>query len=197
MKKIHDGDDYDLKPISPQEMMLYASLACDRKIFLNQNVTKASASVISSFMYYYDSIDGDTPIELYIHSNGGDVDGFFNIYDTMCSINAPVHTICMGKAYSAGAFLLCSGASGYRSAFESSDIMIHGIQCAFPVTKEQEDSMEYLDFLNKKNVAIMSIVAKKTGKNIKQVLSDCSRDLFLTPKEALKYGLIDNIISGR
>lgn len=191
MKKIHSNE---VQMENPKRAMTYAVLSKERKIFLKENVTKESAAAICAMLWYYDNEDKEKDITLYIHSNGGDVAGFFQIYDTMQLIKAPVATVCMGKAYSAGAFLLCAGQKGKRKAHKNSDVMIHGIQCVFPTDPEEMVSTEYLSFLNKKNVSIMQIVAKQTGKPLKKVLDDCSRDLFLTAKEALKYGIIDEII---
>lgn len=189
-KKIHQ----DIPVMeNPSHAKTYAQLSKNRSIFLKENVTKDSAAIICALLYHYAAQDPDENINLYIHSNGGDVDGFFQIYDTMQLISAPVSTICLGKAYSAGAFLLCSG-TGTRSAFKHSDIMIHGIQCTFPNAPEEKYSMDYLSFLNKKNVDIMQIVSDKTGIVLEDVILDCSRDLFLTAEEALNYGIIDEII---
>ena len=172
----------------------YIFLAKDRIIFLKENITKEVAAELSALLLYYDN-ECQSDIGIYMHCNGGDADGLVNIYDVIQMIKSPVQTICIGKAYSAAAVLLAAGTPGRRFAFKNSKIMIHGIQCVFPVPgHDQINSKNYLRFLNKNNDNIMKMLAKHTGHTLSQIKEDCKRDLYLSAKEALDYGIIDNII---
>lgn len=173
----------------------YIRLAKDRMIFLSEDVTKESAAELSALLLYYDNEDNDQPISLYINSDGGDANGLANIYDVMQIINAPIKTICLGKAYSAAAILLAAGTPGERYAFKNSEVMIHGIQCAFPILgHDQIDSKKYLEYLQKHNDSIMAILAHHTGYTLSKVKEDCTQDVWMSAKQALDYGIIDHII---
>jgi len=173
----------------------YVFLAKDRAIFLKENITKDVASELSALLLYYDNMDPEEDINLYIHSNGGDGDSLVQIYDIIHMIRAPVKTICIGKAFSAAAILLAAGSKGKRYAFKNSKIMIHGIQFIFPIPgDDQINSKNYFDFAKKNNDKLMKMLAEDTGNTLEKILEDCKRDLFLEPKEALKYGIIDHII---
>lgn len=172
----------------------YVFLARDRIIFLKENVTKEVAAELSALLLYYDNESQDD-IALYLYCSGGDADGLINIYDVMQMIKAPVQTICLGKAYSAAAILLAAGTKGKRFAFPNSKVMIHGMQCNFPIPgQDQVNSKNYLEFLNKNNDNIMKILAKHTGHDLQKIKKDCERDLYLSAKEAKDYGIIDHIV---
>jgi ATP-dependent Clp protease, protease subunit len=172
----------------------YVFLARDRIIFLKENVTKEVAAELSALLLYYDNESQDD-IGLYLHCNGGDADGLINIYDVIQMIRAPVQTICLGKAYSAAAILLASGTKGKRFAFKNSKIMIHGMQCNFPIPgHDQVNSKNYLQFLNKNNDNIMKMLAHHTGHTLHKIKEDCKRDLYMSAKEAKDYGIIDHIV---
>lgn len=172
----------------------YVKLAKNRIIFLSENVTKESAAQLSALLLYYDNEDHNEPIKLFLNSNGGDASGLSNIYDVMHMIKAPVHTICMGKCYSAGAVLLAAGQKGNRYAFKNSKIMIHGIQAAFPIPgHDAVNSKNYYNFLQDNNDNIMKILAKHTGHELADIKSDCLRDVWLDAKQAVDYGIIDSI----
>ena len=182
-------------PQMSKYMETYIRLASDRVMFLSENVTKDVASQISALLLYYDNTEPGVDIYMYIHCNGGDAAGLANIYDVMTMIKSPIRTVCMGKAYSAGAILLAAGTKGKRYAFKNSSIMIHGMQCLFPIAgQDQCNAKNYYEFLKNNNDGILKILAKHTGKTLNQIRQDCSRDLFLNSKQALEYGLIDAIL---
>ncbi len=192
--KLCDSDKIiDIKPSRYESS--YVFLAKDRVIFLKEDITKEVASELSALLLYYDNMDPEEDIDLYIHCNGGDGDSLVQIYDIFHMIRAPVKTICIGKAFSAGAILLAAGAKGKRYAYKNSKIMIHGIQFVFPIPgDDQVNSKNYFDFAKKNNNKLMKMLAEDTGNSLEKILEDCKRDLFLEPKEALKYGIIDHII---
>lgn len=173
----------------------YVKLASERIIFLSENLTKEVASDISALLLYYDAMDSDKDIYLYIHCNGGDAAGLLNIYDVMQMIKAPISTVCIGKAYSAGAILLAAGTKGKRLAFKNSSIMMHGMQCMFPLLgHDTKNSKTYYDFLKNSNDNVLKIISKHTEVPLEKIREDCSRDLFLDAKQAIQYGVIDHIL---
>ncbi len=174
----------------------YIKLAKNRVIFLNEDITKETSASISALLLYFDHLDPTKDINLLINSNGGDASALGAIYDAMQMIDAPVKTVCMGKCYSAAAILLATGSSGKRLALKNSQIMIHGLQCAFPLMGENDDAKSklYFDFLRKSNTAIMKIMAKHVGKPAQEIEKDCLRDFYLTAEQALNYGIIDKIL---
>lgn len=174
----------------------YIKLTKSRSIFLSEDVTQESAAQISALLLYYDHESHDDCISIYINSNGGDASGLANIYDVMQLITAPIKTICLGKAYSAGAVVLAAGSKGERYALKSSKIMIHGIQFGFPLPGQDIiNSKNYYDFVKDNNDNIMKILADHTGHTLAKLKEDCKQDLWMDAKQALDYGIIDGILS--
>jgi ATP-dependent Clp protease protease subunit len=174
----------------------YVKLSKDRVIFLSEIFTKETSSAISALLLNYDHENTENDVSIYIHSSGGDGASLTNIYDVMQMISAPVKTVCIGKCYSAGAILLASGTKGKRFIFKHGRVMIHGLQCAFPLATDtdQVGSDNYYNFLNKYNHRILSLLAKHTGQPIDKIKKDCERDMYFDAKGALAYGLVDHII---
>lgn len=173
----------------------YIKLSRERQIFFSEDVCKENAAQLAALLLYYDNLDHDKEITLYIHSNGGDASGLVNIYDVMQMISAPVKTVCIGKCYSAGAVMLASGTKGLRYAFKSSKIMIHGVQFGFPLPGQDIiTSKNYYQFLKENNDIIMKILANHTGNSLEKLKDDCREDVWLDAKQALEYGIIDHII---
>jgi ATP-dependent Clp protease, protease subunit len=172
----------------------FVELANDRLIFLTEDFTKQTASEMTALLLHYNQQDPTEEIYIYIHSSGGDAAAMLNIIDIIDMIDAPVNTVCMGKAYSAGAFLLMSGAK--RIAFPHSEILLHGAQVVFPVPGKETalDSVDYGKFLHAYDDKVMRILSKASGRPLKEVKKDCEVDLFLDAKQALAYGVIDTII---
>lgn len=173
----------------------YIKLSKARFIFITENFTKEMAAAITALLIHYDHEAQDEDITIYINSDGGDAAALTNIYDVVKMITAPVSTVCFGKAYSAGAFLLCAGAKGKRYALEHTEIMLHSVQTIMPAFGSEHpiDSKNYLEFLNDTNDGIMKILADNTGHTLEKVKKDCERDFYLTAKEAQVYGLIDKV----
>lgn len=172
----------------------YSRLSKERVIFLAEDVTKTVAAQMSALLLYYNSVSKDE-VTLYINSYGGDSAGLINIYDVMQMLDAPIKTICVGKACSASAVLLASGEPGKRYALKNSQIMIHGIQCGFPLLgHDVVNSKNYYEFLKDHNDTIMKIMAKHSGQTLKKIKEDCKEDIWMSAKQALDYGLIDKIL---
>jgi ATP-dependent Clp protease protease subunit len=171
----------------------YVKLAKHRIIFVPEDVTDTMAAELSAMLLYFDNEDHESKIEMYIHSNGGQVSGLANIYDVMQMIKAPIKTVCIGKCYSAAAVLLAAGSKGERYAFKHSSIMIHGVQFVIPVS-DITNSQNYYDFVSSNNDNIMKILAHHTGHSLEKVKADCKEDVWMDAKKALDYGIIDQII---
>lgn len=171
---------------------LYSRLLNDRIIFINGEIDDNMASIVVSELLYLDSLNHNE-IYLYINSPGGSITSGMAIYDTMNYIKSDVKTICVGLAASMGAFLLANGTIGKRCSLPNSEIMIHqplgGTQGqATDIKIAAERILKIRDKLNK-------ILSKATNKDIKIIERDTERDNFMDPKDALKYGLIDEIIN--
>jgi ATP-dependent Clp protease, protease subunit len=173
----------------------YIKLAKDRKIFLNEEIDKENASDLAAWLLYYDHLDPEDPITIYIHSPGGQTAGLIHIYDVMQFIKAPIRTICMGRAASAAAVILAAGTKGERYACRNSEIMIHGVQGVFPIPgMDIKNNKNFFDFFKNHNDDVMKMLARHTGKPLTQVREDCSEDYYMTAQAAKKYGIIDEII---
>lgn len=171
---------------------IFSRLLKERIIFLGEEVTDASASLIVAQLLFLEAEDPDKDICLYINSPGGSVSAGMAIYDTMQYIKPHVSTICIGMAASMGAFLLAAGEKGKRFALPNSTIMIHqplgGAQGqASDIKIHAEHILKIKDKLNK-------ILSERTGKPLAELEKDTDRDNFLSAKEALDYGLIDGIM---
>lgn len=174
---------------------IYSRLLEDRIIFLTGEVTTELANTIIAQMLYLEGKDSSKDICLYINSQGGVVDAGLAILDTMNYIKCNVSTICVGLAASMSAVLLSAGEKGKRYALPHSRIMIHqplgGVQGqAVDIKIQAEQILKLKDSLNK-------ILSNATGKTPNEIEKDTNRDYYLTSEEALKYGLIDKILSKR
>lgn len=174
----------------------YIKLSKNRTIFLTEDVSKEIAAELSALLLYYNNLNPEAPITLYLNSNGGDSAGLTNVYDVMQLITAPVRTICLGQCYSAAAIILATGTKGQRYACKSSKIMIHGVQFAFPLPgQDMINSKNYYQFVKENNDNIMKILAIHTNHPLEKVKEDCKEDYYMDASKALAYGIIDHIIS--
>ncbi|MHA9737371.1 ATP-dependent Clp protease proteolytic subunit [Robinsoniella peoriensis] len=175
---------------------IYSRLLNDRIIFLGEEVTDASASLITSQLLYLEGQDPNKDIQLYINSPGGSVSAGFAIYDTMNYIKCDVSTICIGLAASFGAFLLAGGAKGKRFALPNSEIMIH--QPSSGGIKGQTSDIKILsDYMQNSKRRLNRILAENTGHNIDEIEHDTDRDNFMSAEKAKDYGIIDHVYVSR
>lgn len=170
---------------------IYSRLLKERIIFLGEEVTDVSASLIVSQLLFLEAEDPEKDISLYINSPGGSVTAGMAIYDTMNFIKCDVSTICMGMAASMGSFLLSGGAKGKRMALPNAEIMIHqpmgGAQGqATEIQIAAEHILQTKKHLNR-------ILSENTGKPLEVIERDTDRDNWLTAEEAVEYGLIDAV----
>ncbi|MCH5184986.1 MAG: ATP-dependent Clp endopeptidase proteolytic subunit ClpP [Oscillospiraceae bacterium] len=171
---------------------IYSRLLKDRIIFLGEEVTDVSASLIVAQMLFLESEDPDKDIQLYINSPGGSVTAGMAIYDTMQYVKCDVSTICIGMAASMGAFLLTAGAKGKRFALPNSEIMIH--QPLGGVRGQATDIEIHTKRLMAMKEKLNTILSERTGQTLDKIKEDTERDNFFTADEAREYGLIDEVI---
>ena len=171
---------------------IYSRLLRERIIFLGEPVTSESANRVVAQLLFLEAEDPEKDIFLYINSPGGSVYDGLGIFDTMQHIKPDVQTVCVGLAASMGAFLLCAGAQGKRSSLTHSRIMIHqplgGARGQASDIRIQADEILYL----KKK--LNQELADRTGQPLSRIEEDTDRDFFMSPAEAVEYGLIDKVI---
>ena len=172
---------------------IYSRLLKDRIIFLGDEVSDVSASLIVAQLLFLESEDPDKDINLYINSPGGSVTAGMAIYDTMQYVKCDVATLCVGMAASMGAFLLAGGAKGKRAAMPNAEIMIH--QPSGGARGQATDIQIHAERIIQMKQKLNQIMADNTGQPLEKVAEDSERDRFMTSQEALDYGLIDKIIS--
>jgi ATP-dependent Clp protease, protease subunit len=174
---------------------IYSRLLKERIIFLGEEVTDVSASLIVSQLLFLEAEDPGKDISLYINSPGGSVTAGMAIYDTMQFIKSDVSTICMGMAASMGAFLLAGGAKGKRYALPNAEVMIH--QPSGGARGQATDIKIVADNILRTKKKLNEILAQNTGKPVEIIEVDTERDNYMTAEEAKEYGLIDSIITSR
>ena len=172
---------------------IYSRLLKDRIIFLGEEVTDASASVIVAQLLFLEAEDPEKDIHLYINSPGGSVTAGMAIYDTMQYIKCDIETICIGMAASMGAFLLAGGTKGKRFALPNAEIMIHQpLGGAQGQATEIEIAAKHILQTKEK---LNRMLAENCGKPYEVVAADTERDNWKSAEEAKEYGLIDQVIA--
>ena len=174
---------------------IYSRLLRERIVFLGEPVTSDSANRIVAQLLFLEADDPDKDIFLYINSPGGSVYDGLGIFDTMQHVKPDIHTVCVGLAASMGAFLLCAGANGKRSSLLHSRIMIHqplgGTRGQASDIRIQADEILFIkDKLNQE-------LSNRTGQPIDRIREDTDRDFYMSPSEAVEYGIIDNVFNKR
>lgn len=174
---------------------IYSRLLKERIIFLGEEVTDVSASLIVAQLLFLESEDSSKDIHMYINSPGGSVTAGMAIYDTMNYIKCDVSTMCIGMAASMGAFLLAGGVKGKRLALPNAEVMIHQ-----PSGGAQGQATEIQIVANKilqTKKKLNEILAANTGQPYEIIERDTDRDNYMTAQEALSYGIIDRVITSR
>ena len=175
---------------------IYSRLLEDRIIFLADQVTDATASLVVAQLLYLEAKDPDKDIQLYIDSPGGSITAGMAIYDTMQYIKCDVSTICIGMAASMGAFLLAAGEKGKRFALPNSEVMIHQpLIAGGGLSGQTTDIKIYTDHLVNTKKKMNEILAERTGQTYEKLCEDTERDNFMSAAEAKEYGLIDEVIA--
>ena len=174
---------------------IYSRLLKDRIIFLGTGVDDNVANAIIAQMLFLESDEPDQDIYLYVNSPGGQVSSGMAIYDTMQYIKPDVQTICIGQAASMGALLLAAGANGKRFSLPHARIMIHQPSGGFQ--GQHTDIEIQAKEISRIREILDGILATHSGQDPKKVRKDTERDHYMTGEEALKYGLIDKLITKR
>ena len=172
---------------------IYSRLLKERIIFLGEEVTDASASVVIAQLLFLEGEDPEKDIHLYINSPGGSVTAGMAIYDTMQYIKCDVSTICIGMAASMGSFLLAGGAKGKRFALPNSEIMIH--QPSGGARGQATEIKIVAEHILKTRQKLNQILANNTGQTLERIEIDTERDNFMSAEEAKEYGLVDQVIT--
>ena len=172
---------------------IYSRLLKDRIIFLGEPIDDRVANIVIAQLLFLDAESKDKDIKFYLNTPGGSVSAGLAIYDTMQYIKSDVSTICVGMAASMGALLLAAGSKGKRFALTNSEILIHQVMSgtegqASDIKIRAEHILQTKEKMNK-------LLAKHTGKKFTQIEKDTDRDNFMTAAEAVKYGLIDRVIT--
>lgn len=171
---------------------IYSRLLKDRIILLGTPVDDTIANLIVAQLLYLQSEDPKKDIDLYINSPGGSITAGLAIYDTMQILSCDIKTYCIGQAASMGAVLLAAGAPGKRFSLPNARIMIHqpwgGSEgTAADVHIQAQEILRMRSMLN-------GILSKHTGKTLKKIEADTDRDHFMSPEEAVKYGLVNSVV---
>ena len=174
---------------------IFSRLLRERIVFLGTQVDEHSANLIVAQLLFLEAEDPDKDIHLYVNSPGGDAYAGFAIYDAMQFVKPDVATYCIGMAMSAGALVLASGAAGKRFVLPNSKVMIHQGRASSSGQPAdiQIAAREILALTHK----YAEIIARHSGKDVAQVMHDIDRDRFLSPEEAVEYGLADGVLASR
>lgn len=173
---------------------IYSKLAEERIFFIGDMITQEVANRLVAHLIFLDKKSPTEEITVVINSCGSDVqEGLLPIYDAFQVVRAPIKTICIGQAYSGAAILLAAGTKGRRFAYADADVMIHTVQVA-EISGTQSQLEDESRRTKRLNGSLMELIARHTGQSLRKVKRDCSEDKYMTAKEALEYGIIDEII---
>ena len=174
---------------------IYSRLLKERVIFLTGPIEDIGANLVVAQLLFLEAENPDKDISLYLNSPGGSVTSGLSIYDTMQFIKPDVSTLCVGQAASMGAVLLAGGAKGKRHALPTSRVLIHQVMGGFQgqASDIEIHAQEILSIKEKLN----NILATHTGQKIDKITEDSDRDNFMSPEEAVEYGLIDSVMETR
>ena len=174
---------------------IYSRLLRERIVFLGQEVNDDIANLIAAQLLHLDAQDPGRDISLYVNSPGGSAYAGMAIYDAMQYVQSDVSTVCLGMGMSAAAMILSGGAPGKRFALPNAKIMIHQGSAGYRGTPAdiQIAAREVLSMTRR----MAEIIARHTNQDVEQVMKDIDRDRFMTPEEAVEYGIVDAIMENR
>ena len=171
---------------------IYSRLLRERIIFLNGEVNDAISGLICAQLLFLEAENPKKPISFYINSPGGVVTSGFAMYDAMRHIRAPVHTLCMGAAYSMGSFLLMAGEPGCRAALPNADIMVHQPSGGF--RGQVSDIAIHARKAQQEKRRLTALYAEHCGRSYEEAERAMDRDCYMTAQEAMAWGLIDHVL---
>jgi ATP-dependent Clp protease protease subunit len=171
---------------------IYSRLLRDRIVFLGSEIDDQVANLVSAQLLFLAAEDPEKDIDLYVNSPGGSAYAGFAIYDTMQHVRPDVRTICLGMGMSAAAMILAGGAPGKRFCLPNAKVMIHQGSAGSSGSPAdiQIAAREFVETTHR----MAEIIARHCGRPIERVLEDIDRDRFMTPAEAVDYGLVDAIL---
>ena len=181
------------RKLNVAQMDVFSRLMMDRIIFLGVQIDDDVANIIIAQLLFLASVDPKADISLYLNTPGGQVSSGLAIYDTMQLIQPDVATICTGMAASMGSILLVAGQKGKRSALPHSRVMIH--QPLGGVHGQASDILIEAKEIEKLRTELFSIIAEHSGQPYAKVASDGERNFWMTAKEAMEYGMVDQILT--
>ncbi|HNX08024.1 MAG TPA: ATP-dependent Clp endopeptidase proteolytic subunit ClpP, partial [Bacteroidales bacterium] len=183
------------RQVNFREVDVFSRLMMDRIIFLGTPIDDYVANIIQAQLLFLESADAKKDIQIYINSPGGSVYAGLGIYDTMQYISSEVATICTGMAASMSAVLLCAGANGKRTGLKHSRILIH--QPMGGAEGQASDIEITAREIQKLKKELYEIIATHSGQTFQKIWKDADRDYWMTAEEALKYGMIDEVLSSK
>jgi len=175
-----------------RQMSLDDMLLENRIVFLIGEISYQRAAEVIMKMLYLDNLKRDSEISLYINSPGGSVDDTMAIYDTMRFVSSPIATYCIGRAQSGAAIILAAGTKGKRHALPHAKVMLH--QPWGGVSGQAADIQIQAEEILKAKVMINELLARLTNQPVEKISAETERDRYLTADEALKYGIIDDVL---
>ncbi|MHC4687557.1 MAG: ClpP family protease [Planctomycetota bacterium] len=175
-----------------RQMSLDDMLLENRIVFLIGEISYQRAAEVIMKLLYLDNLKRNSEISLYINSPGGSVDDTMAIYDTICFVNSPVATYCIGTAQSGAAVILAAGTKGRRHALPHAKVMLH--QPWGGVSGQAADIKIQAEEILKAKTVLNEILAKHTGQPIDKIVAETERDRYMTAEEAKEYGLIDEVL---
>lgn len=181
------------RKLNVAQMDVFSRLMMDRIIFLGVQINDDVANIIIAQLLFLASVDPKADISLYLNTPGGQVSSGLAIYDTIQLIQPDVATICTGMAASMGSVLLCAGEKGKRSALPHSRVMVH--QPLGGVQGQASDILIEAKEIEKIRTELFSIIAQHSGQPYEKVAADGERNFWMTAKEALEYGMVDQILT--
>lgn len=173
---------------------VYQKLSNDRILFICDDLTDTVASDIVATLLLKDAEDSGKKITLFINSMGGDIRNALMIYDMMQMIDAPIETVCIGFAMNEAIIILAAGAPGMRLATKNASIAVSQLTSDWFFNSDLPNAKKMLDLSMQDNKRMMDILAKCTGKTLKQVSKDFDRKVFMSAAQAVKYNLIDKVV---
>ncbi|MBQ3845931.1 MAG: ATP-dependent Clp protease proteolytic subunit [Bacteroidales bacterium] len=183
------------RKLNVAQMDVFSRLMMDRIIFLGVPIDDDVANIIMAQLLFLSSVDSGADISLYLNTPGGQVSSGLGIYDTMQIIQPDVATICTGMAASMGSVLLCAGAKGKRSALPHSRVLIH--QPLGGAQGQASDILIAAKEIEKTREELFRIISSHSGQPYEKVAADGERDYWMSASEALSYGMVDEILSGK
>ncbi len=182
-------------PLGERAYDIYSRLLKDRIIFLTGAIDASIANIIIAQLIFLENEDNKKDITIYVNSPGGHVTAGLAIIDTMNFVKPDVSVVCIGMAASMGAMILSAGAKGKRYVLPNSEVMIH--QPLGGTEGQASDIAIAAEHILKTKQVLYKMLAKNTGKSLAQIEKDADRDYYMSADEAVKYGIVDKIITKR